>query len=196
MHVSLLAFCFNFSSDDEKNLVKLLIKFARQGFPLMKGKVRSLAYEYAEMNGWKGFSKITKWAGCTWLKLFLKHYPEVRVKKGHNHAMCTNPPTIDKFFALYKKLLTQLNIESPMHIWNCDESGMQDVPKEEEVIGVTGEKHTITPKEQGETTTILTFANACGQVMPPLVIHKGSKMSDLWLLNKCYFVLFPQRVDK
>ena len=180
MHILLLAFHFNFSSDNEKNLVKLLIKFARQGFPLMKGKVRSLAYEYAEMNGQEGFSKITKWAGHTWLKLFLKCYPEVRVKKGHNlsvnHAMCANPPTIDKFFALYKKLLTQLNIESPMCIWNCDESRVQDVPKEEEVIGVTGEKtHTITPKEQGETTTILTFTNACGQVMPPLVIHKAQK---------------------
>ena len=72
-----------------------------------------------------------------------------------------------------------------MSIWNCDESGVQDVPKEEEVIGVTGAKmYTITPKEQGETTTILTFTNTCGQVMPLLVIHKGSKMSDLWLLNK------------
>ena len=99
--------------------------------------------------------------------------------------MCANPPTLDKFFALYKKLLTQLNIESPMRIWNCNESRVQDVPKEEEVIGIIGEKtHTITPKEQGQTTTILTFINACGQVMPPLVIHKGSKMSDLWLLNK------------
>ena len=99
--------------------------------------------------------------------------------------MCTNPPAIDKFFTLYKKLLTQLSIESPMHIWNCDESRVEDVPKEEEVIGVTGEKiHTITPKEQGETTTILTSTNACGQVMPSLVIHKGSEMSDLCLLNK------------
>ena len=96
--VLLLAFHLNFSSDDEKNLVKLLIKFARQGFPLTKGKVRSL-YEYAEMKGQKGFSKIMKWAGCTWFKLFLKCFPEVRVKKGHNlsvnHAMCANPPIID-----------------------------------------------------------------------------------------------------
>ena len=105
------------------------------------------------MNRQKGFSKITKQAGRTWLKLFLKHYPEVRVKKGHNLsvncAMCANPPTIDKLFVLYKKPLTQLNIESPMQIWNCGESGVQDVPKEEEVIGVTEEKsHIITPMEQ------------------------------------------------
>ena len=46
---------------------------------------------------------------------------------------------------------------------HCDESGVQDILKGGEVIGLTGEKtHTITPKKQGETTTILTFANACG----------------------------------
>ena len=60
--------------------------------------------------------------------------------------MCANPPTIDNFLVLYKKLLAQLKIESPMFMWNCDESGVQDVPRKEEVIGVTREKtHTITP---------------------------------------------------
>ena len=54
-----------------------------------------------------------------------------------------------------------------MHIWNPGESGVQDIPKEEKVIGVMGEKvHTMSPKERGETTTILMFANACGQVLP------------------------------
>ena len=71
-----------------------------------------------------------------------------------------------------------------MHIWNTDESGMPDILKEEKVISVMGEKaHIMSPKEQGETTTILTFTNACGQVFPPLVIFKGSKVSDAWQTN-------------
>ena len=54
-----------------------------------------------------------------------------------------------------------------MNIWNCDESGVQDLPKEEQVIGVTDEMtHLIKHIEQGKTTIILTFANACGQLMP------------------------------
>ena len=61
---------------------------------------------------------------------------------------------------------------------------MQDVPKEEKVIGVMGEKaHMMSSKEQGETTTILMFANACGQVFPPLVVFKGAKVSDAWQTN-------------
>ena len=71
-----------------------------------------------------------------------------------------------------------------MHIWNTDESGVQDVLKEEQVIGVMGEKaHTMSPKEQGKTTTVLMFANACGQVFPPFVIFKGARVSDAWQTN-------------
>ena len=134
----------------------------------------SLAYQYAELNGRKGFSQMTKQAGCYWLNQgFLKWHPEVRVKKGHNlsvnHTMCTNRPTINKWFDQYEALLEELKIESPMYIWNCNESGVQDVPKEMEVLGITGEKmNNITSKEQGETSTILTFVNAVGVAFPLL----------------------------
>ena len=67
-----------------------------------------------------------------------------------------------------------------MNIWNCDETRVQDVPKEEDIIGVTREKaHTMFPKELGEMTTVLTFGNACGQVFPPRVIFKGVKVNDV-----------------
>ena len=68
-----------------------------------------------------------------------------------------------------------------MYIWNCDESGIQDVPKEKDVPGITGEKtNNVTSKEQGETSTILTFVNAVGVAFLPIVIHKGGKVSDMW----------------
>ena len=62
--------------------------------------------------------------------------------------MCANKPTIDKFFKMYKDLLKQSNIKNSMHIWNTDESGIQDILKEEKVISVMGEKaHRMSPKE-------------------------------------------------
>ena len=95
--------------------------------------------------------------------------------------MCANKPTGDKFFNLYEKIIKDYLIESPMNIWNCDESSVQDMAKEQEVLGVTGEKTSnVTSKEQGETSTILTFANACRQVSLPLVIHKGGSVSNTW----------------
>ena len=112
----------------------------------------------------------------------------MHIKKGHNlsisRMMCANKLTVDKFFIMYQCLLNIFDIENPMNIWNCDESRVQDVPKEEHIIGVTREKaHTMSPKEQGETTTVLTFKNACGQVFPPLVIFKGAKVNDAWVAN-------------
>ena len=61
-----------------------------------------------------------------------KMTPEIRVKKGHNHSvnctMCANRPTINKWFDQHEALMEDLKIESPMYTWNCDESGIQDVP--------------------------------------------------------------------
>ena len=145
----------------------------------------NLAYQHAKRNGRKGFSRLTRQAGRVWLKGFLKYHPDIRIKKAHNlsidSAMCANKLTVDKFFNLYEKIVKDYCIESPMTIWNYEESTVQDIPKEQEVLGVTKEKTSnVTSKEQGETSNILTFANACGQVFPLLVIHKGGCVSNTW----------------
>ena len=65
-------FHFPFTSDDERELVEIIKKFTRQGFPFTKAKVMNLAYEYALINGQKDFSKLMKQASQTWLQNFLK----------------------------------------------------------------------------------------------------------------------------
>ena len=59
--------------------------------------------------------------------------------------MCANKLTVDKFFHLYEKIVKDYHIESPMNIWNCNESGVQDIPKEQEVLGVTGQRPVMLP---------------------------------------------------
>ena len=168
-------------------MVELVLTFSHAGFPLSKKKVCSLVYQYAQVNKIKGFSKKKK-AGRDYLKGFLKCNPEVQIKKVHNlsvnRAMGANPEVVRKFFDQLEQVLYHLNIVNPQQIWNCDESGCQDVPKEDEVVGETGvpQYHTV-PKEQGETSTILTFANAAGLVVPLFIIHKGGKVSDTWRIN-------------
>ena len=93
-----------------------------------------------------------------------------------NRAMGANHEVVRKFFDQLEQVLSDLNIVNPQQIWNCDESRCQDVPKEDEVIGETGvPQYCTVPKEQGETSTILTFANAAGLAVPPLIIHKEAK---------------------
>ena len=40
--------------------------------------------------------------------------------------------------------------------------------------------------EQGETTSILTFVNGYGEVVPPMVIHKGAWVQDSWNILNLY----------
>ena len=43
--------------------------------------------------------------------------------------MCFNPAVFKKLFEQYKRELERLIITSPEQIWNCDETGCQDVPE-------------------------------------------------------------------
>ena len=59
---------------------------------------------------------------------------------------------------IVRKFLDQLEQVLPDLISNCNESGCQDVPKEDEVIGESGvPQYCTVPKEQRETSTILTM---------------------------------------
>ena len=74
--------------------------------------------------------------------------------------MAANGPNISKWFVEYRKVLYDLNITSPVQIWSGDETGIQNIPKEEKVLC---KKHkpayqTIAA-DQGETSMVLTFVN-------------------------------------
>jgi hypothetical protein len=145
-----------------------------------------LAYEYCEQAGIGGFNSSTRMAGRTWAKNFLKRHKELRKKKtiglSINRAMGANRSVINSWFGLYKRTLEELGLSNqPSHIWNVDESGMCDVPKESEVIGETGATcHRIVGGEKGENSTLVTFINAAGLACPPMLIHSGSRVQASW----------------
>ena len=159
------------------------MQFCRLGFPLTRKKVQNLAWQYAHENSIRGFSNLTQSAGWKWLKGFLRRHRQLHPKKSKNisvnWAMCANPSTVASFFDQYKKVCDQYNIELPLYIWNCDESGVQDVPKEEVVVGEKANSQV--PTECGEISTVLTFTNAAGNILPPLIIHKGRRVNETWL---------------
>ena len=133
---------FYFKTEDEDELTKVILKFQKSGFPLTLSKVCSLAFQYAELNHIKGFSTKTKKAGHKWAKFYLKCYLEIRVKKAKNlsiaRAMAANELNVCKWFDKYKEVLKDLGINSPEQIWSGDETGVQNVPKEQLVVGATG----------------------------------------------------------
>ena len=112
-------------------------------------------------------------AGQKWFKGFLKCHPKITLKTAKNFsiacAMEANETVISNRFNLLQDIKNKFGILSPCQIWSGDETNIKNVPK------VSGEK--------GETSTVLTFVNATGQLVPPLIIHKGEHVHDTWWLK-------------
>ena len=176
-------------SEEERELAEVILKFEVCGFPLSLYRVRLLEFQYAHINCIKGFSTQNKIAGYKWAKGYLARNPDIVVKKCSNlsvaRAMAANPTDIQQWFAKYLAVLEQFEIHSPEQIWSGDETGVQNVPAVSKVLGhQSTTAHRQVSGEQGETSTVLTFVNACGRVCPPMVIHKGTHVNQSWLTNQ------------
>ena len=141
-----------------------------------------MAYEVAVANGKTGFSPIKKKAGRYWTKNYLNRHPKLKRKNAKNlsiaRAKCANPVVLSRFFQQLKEWYRIWRLEfSPFHIWNVDEMGVPDLPKEHKVIGLTGVPASQTVAgEKPVNTTVVPFVSAGGLCMPPMVIFKGAKI--------------------
>ena len=130
----------------------------------------------------KGFSPVKKMAGPWWLKGFLQRWPDLKKKNAKNlslhRAACANAYQVAKFFSLYRQLLAKFELEyKPCNIWNIDETGIPDIPKEQKVIGVKGEQCSQTvPGEKAVNTTLLTFVSAGGWPCPQWSFLRAPKL--------------------
>ena len=162
--------------------------FQVSGFPLTITRVCKLAFQFAYVNDIPGFSEKTGMAGRKWLKGFLKRHPQITLKTAKNlsiaRAMGANETVISNWFKLLRELKDKFHIVSPYQVWSGDETGVQNVPKEVKVLGCKNIRtFQQVSGEQGETSTVLTFINAAGQSVPPLIIHKGQRVQETWNLK-------------
>ena len=155
-----------------------MAEFQAHGFPLTMSHVCSLAWQFADINGIPGFPKDEQKVGRTWAWGFLKMFPHLTCRKARNlsvmRAMAANEPNVHKWFVEYEKVLSDLRITSPVQIWSSDETGMQNIPKEEKVLHVKCKPaYQTVGADQGETSIVLSFVNGVGNFVPAIVLHKG-----------------------
>ena len=181
----LLAIFWHLVTEQEDDLAKLLMVYARRSFPFSEDQLYALAYELATKTQRPGFSLTKKRAGRAWRKDFMDRKPQLRKKNAQNlsaaRAVAANSIQVDKFFDLLKKWVRNWEIEfKPNHMWNVDETGITDVPKERKVIGITRECmfHTVAD-EKCTTTKVVSFASAGGLHVPPMVIFKAGRVKDI-----------------
>ncbi|XP_033939801.1 uncharacterized protein [Pseudochaenichthys georgianus] len=116
---------------DEAELEEMIATLGKRGFPLRLDDIRTLAFQFAEKKGIKGFSQITKKAGYRWFQGFLRRNPKLSMRKPEAlsaaRAAGFNPTVVNKWFEKYKDTIETLGLKNvPGHIWNCDETGLQD----------------------------------------------------------------------
>lgn len=175
--------------ESEAELVKMIKTLSKRGFPLRRKEIQLLAYQYAQANNLPGFSEKKKRAEQYWFENFMRRNPDLSQRKPEAlsaaRAAGINPTAIEKWFQQYQDLLTELGIKDvPSHIWNCDETGMQDHFLSATVISEVGSAcYEITSGEKGETTTALASFNAAGDYGPLLVIFKAKRLKAKWLYN-------------
>lgn len=96
-----------------------------------------------------------------------------------------NPTLVKGWFEKYKNKIESLGLENaPDHIWNCDETGLQDHFLSTRVVAEVGSPcFEVTSGEKGETTTCLASINAAGGYGPTLIIFKGKRLRADWLFG-------------
>ena len=80
---------------------------------------------------------------------------------------------MDQWFTQYEDALRQLKINDPKYLWNVDEHSAEDLVKTKKVFGIKGIKSfQAQSREKAQHTTIITYINVSGYVLPPMIIHR------------------------
>lgn len=170
-------------------MVDLITLLAKRGFPLYRKDVQRLAFEYASEHQLTGFNQARGSAGHYWFQGLMKRWPQISVKKPESlsagRAMGMNEQVVSNWFNMYAKTLDELGIaDLPAHIWNTDESGLQDHFTSDKVVAEKERPcYKINASEKGQTTTVLATFNAVGQYCPPMIIFKGKRLKSEWCVG-------------
>lgn len=152
-------------------------------FGLSTVEIRKLAFDLAEKQALPHRFK-NQTAGKTWLKIFLRRHPELTVRTPEPTSLGRsagfNKANVDRFFDLYKAELDKHHYTAD-RVYNMDESGLTVVHKPGKVLAQRGQKQVgkITSGERGETMTVICAVGASGTYVPPMLIYKRKRMSEL-----------------
>lgn len=166
---------------NEKRLASYIKRLASAGFAPDRSTIRSLAYQFAEKLGIQHkFSKEKGTTGQHWLTSFLERNKDISVRQAEGlsvaRAQGMNREEVNAFFNLLEEEMLKNDLmNKPQNIFNVDESGIQLINKPGKVLTAKGAKdvHVITPREKGETVSLVACCNAEGSFLPPVIIMKG-----------------------
>ncbi|XP_026688144.1 uncharacterized protein LOC103521868 [Diaphorina citri] len=168
-HKSLGRFKPVFSDDQEMMLKNYILQMESRLFGLTILDLRSLAYQFAKMNGIQHpFSVQEELAGEDWVEQFLKRQADISLRTPEPtsaaRAAAFNRESVKKFFGLLEELVDKYEFP-PSRVYNCDETGISTVPnKRSKILSLKGKKQvgSLSSAERGTLITAeICFSLAC-----------------------------------
>lgn len=153
------------SNEDEKLLIQWIFDVAKYGFP-----VKELKKSTSFTNGRPGRG---------WYDAFRRQHPELSRRVPQNLTKCRASITENIIRGWFKEVhdyIDENNLSSVLadsrRIFNCDETAFFLCPKGNHVLVKKGDKavYNFVNSDEKECLTTLINGNACGQLVPPMVI--------------------------
>ena len=173
---------------EEEQLVKFLIGAAKIGFPRSKKQVLSIvqATLAKKRNCSVGEVRVTP----GWWTSFKKRNPLLTLRSGsklsYRRALASSPETINSYFDILEETILKNNLQnSPMFIYNCDETGFPLEHKPCKVIGIRGQRDlpSITSGDKTQIT-VLSACSASGNLLPPMIIFDRKRLKSAHMVGE------------
>ena len=156
--------------EEEEEVVKFLIKCANIGYPRTRTQALALVQQIIDQKG------IPRMITFGWWQRFCQRHEVLVLRSAASlsvqRAMASDPDALKLYFDTLEDTLKGNGIlNKPMHIFNCDETGMPLNPKGAKVIAEKGSKNPSAISGDTKTQiTILACVSANGYSIPPFVI--------------------------
>lgn len=173
---------------EEEQLVKFLLGAAKIGFPRSKKQVLSIVR--ASLAKKRACSIEDVQVSPGWWGSFKKRHPMLTLRSGSKVAYRRNlactPDTINSYFDLLEETIMSNKLQnSPMYIYNCDESGFSLEHKPSKCIGLRGQRDLACITSGNKTQlTVLSACSASGYVLPPMIIFDRKRLNPAFTIGE------------
>lgn len=177
------------TKEEEQYIVSYIIQRGQQAFPMTIQDLQLLAGRIIEKNPRKLNCVLKNGIpGRMFINGFLKRNPQISLRKCEGIPKSSAKVSLESvqswfnWFYNYinENSLTDIILNHPENILNCDESSMPLVAIPKKVLGQKGERNRyhILPGNHKEAITTLFTANAVGALLNPFICFKGSRVSS------------------
>ena len=158
------------TESEEQELAHFLIRSSEIGLPHTLSQVLGIVQQIVN---YKGLNKTVSYG---WWQKFCQRHTDIclrtAVPLSRARSMASDPDCIKQYFNILEDALRENHIfNDPMHIYNCEETGMPLNPRGYKVVTRKGSKnvHCVSGESKNQIT-VLACTCAGGMVLPSMVV--------------------------